>query len=371
MSFRYLPRTALRVAVAALLLVASVVPTAASAPVGGVYTMSNAASGNAVIAYRRHADGSLTHIGDFSTGGLGSGTPRLSTQGSVTLSADNRWLLVTNPGSDDVSVFSVGADATPTLVARKPSGGDAPGSVTIHGNVVYVLNRGNDRVVGFRLNSAGQLARIPRGAVRISRGADAAQVQFNPGGTAIVVTEKATNLIDTYAVGSDGRLGPRMVTASSGLTPFGLAFDSPNHFVVTEAQEGIPFAASASAYTLDASAALTLVAGSVPDGRSEVCWTVVSSNGEYAYVTNFGSGDISSYRINDDGTIALLQSIAATTSSGFGPRDEDFSADGTYLYVIDIASRNVHAFVQNVDGTLTPAGAFGVLPLTVAGTAAY
>ena len=70
MSFRYLPRTALPVAAAALLLLASVVPTAASpAPVGGVYTMSNAASGNAVIAYRRDANGSLTHIGDFSTGG--------------------------------------------------------------------------------------------------------------------------------------------------------------------------------------------------------------------------------------------------------------------------------------------------------------
>ncbi len=67
----------------------------------------------------------------------------------------------------------------------------------------------------------------------------------------------------------------------------------------------------------------------------------------------------------------LLQSIAATTSAGFGPRDEDFSDDGAYLYAIDIASHHVHAFIQNGDETLTPAGAFGNLPLTVAGIAAY
>jgi len=47
--------------------------TAAAAAAGGAYMMTNAAGGNAVIAYRRAADGSLTHIGDFATGGIGSG----------------------------------------------------------------------------------------------------------------------------------------------------------------------------------------------------------------------------------------------------------------------------------------------------------
>jgi len=123
------------------------------------------------------------------------------------LTSDHRWLLVTNFGSDDVSVFSIGRRATPTLVEREPSGGDAPASVTVHGGLVYVLNQGNDRIVGFRLDRAGQLARIPRAAFRLSHGANAAQVQFNPSGTALVVTEKATNLIDTFAVQSDGRSG--------------------------------------------------------------------------------------------------------------------------------------------------------------------
>ncbi len=362
-----------RSAVAAVLfLVANVVPvSAATPPAGGVYTMTNAAGGNAVLAYARAANGSLTRLGEFATGGTGSGKPRVSTQGSVTLTSDHRWLLVTNIGSDDVSVFSIGADARPTLVERQRSGGDAPASVTVHGNLVYVLNQGNDRIVGFRLDNAGQLTRIPRAAARISHDADAAQVQFNPAGSALVVTEKATNLIDTFAVRADGRLGPRQITHSSGKTPFGLAFDRADHFVLTEAQEGTPGLASASSYRLGHGAALSVVSAAVPDFRSEVCWTAISADGQYAYVTNFGSGELSSYRIHSDGTISLLQSIAATTSAGFGPRDEDFSDDGRYLYAIDIASHHLHAFVQHSDGTLTSAGTFGNLPLTVAGTAAY
>lgn len=360
---------------AALTFVAALPTYAAHVPTpGGVYTMSNAASGNEVIAYRRAADGSLTHIGDFATGGLGSGVPRLSTQGSVTLTADNRWLLVTNVGSDDISVFSIGADATPTLVEREPSRGEAPASVTVHGDLVYVLNQDSDSIDGFRLDAGGQLTRIPGASGRLSRGADAAQVQFNPAGTALIVTEKATNLIDTFVVRDSGRVRKAESFASAGATPFGLAFDTNDHFVVTEAQGGIVGAATASSYSVSGSADLTVVSGAVPDFRSEVCWTVISNDGQYAYVTNFGSGDISSYLINADGTITLLESIAAATSvdiGGFGPRDEDFSADGRYLYVIDIATGHVHGFLQNSDGTLTPVGAFGTLPPTVAGTAAY
>ncbi|MDQ3688527.1 MAG: lactonase family protein [Chloroflexota bacterium] len=359
---------------AAILSALSAMPALAddAGTAGGVYTMSNAASGNAVIAYRRSADGALTHIGDFLTGGRGSGVPRLSTQGSVTLSADHRWLLVTNVGSDDVSVFSIDGDATPHLVEREPSRGDAPASVTLHGDLVYVLNQDSDTIDGFRLDAGGQLTRIPGARGRLSRGADGAQVQFNPGGTALIVTEKATNLIDTFEVLPSGRLAKGQAFPSAGATPFGLAFDTPDHFVVTEAQGGIVGAATASSYSVGADAALTVVSGAVPDFRSEVCWTAISNG--YAYVTNFGSGDISSYRINGDGTISLFQSIATATSvdiGGFGPRDEDFSADGRYLYLIDIATGRVHAFLQNADGTLTDLGAFGALPTTVAGTAAY
>src|SRR5688500_5938140 len=80
---------------------------------GAVYVQSNE-SENRVIAFRRGMDGALERIGDFPTGGKGDAMPHLTSQGSVLLTGDGRHLLVTIAASDDVSVFSIDADGTPS-----------------------------------------------------------------------------------------------------------------------------------------------------------------------------------------------------------------------------------------------------------------
>ncbi len=87
----------------------------------------------------------------------------------------------------------------------------------------------------------------------------------------------------------------------------------------------------------------------MPDTQTDVCWTVITGDGKYAYITNFGSGTLSSYRIASNDAITLLQTIAGRTAQAQGPRDQDFSRDGKYLYVIDVgfanpATRAVNAF---------------------------
>ena len=62
---------------------------------------------------------------------------------------DSGWVLVTNAGSDDLSLFA----ATPEglrLSHRVASAGRAPLSVTVHGDLVYVLNTASSTVHGFR-----------------------------------------------------------------------------------------------------------------------------------------------------------------------------------------------------------------------------
>ena len=130
----------------------------ASTSAGFVYTMSNAGSGNSVIAYARAADGTLAPNGAYPTGGRGTGVPRLDSQGSVVLNADRLRLLVANPGSDDVSVFAVGANGTLTLTDREPSNGDRPERIAIRGSLVYVLNTGSpNNISGYTLDQSGNL----------------------------------------------------------------------------------------------------------------------------------------------------------------------------------------------------------------------
>ena len=58
---------------------------------------------------------------------------------------------------------------------------------------------------------------------------------------------------------------------------------------------------------------LAPVSASIGDTRSEVCWAAITNDGRFAYVTNFGDGTISSYAIGGDGSIELLEPVAAST----------------------------------------------------------
>ena len=339
---------------------------------GAVYAMTNDAEGNEVLAYSRARDGSLTLQDTYETGGEGTSRIRLSSQGPVVLTKDGRQLLVANVGSSEISVFDVRKDGL-ELRSVVPSGGSMPNSITVRRDVVYVLNNGGmglGNITGFRLSNDSALAPIAGSTRALSApGSDPAQVSFTPDGNSLVVTEKATSKILTWKLTRNDEPFGRQVHESDGVTPFGFDFTRDGTFIVTNAEEGVVGAASASSYTLEGG--FRTISGSVPDLRSEVCWTVVSKDQRYAYVTNFGDGTISSYTIADDGRITLLESIAATTTFGeLSIRDADQSKDGRYLYAIDITSRMVHGWEIEKDGSLTSIGAFPGLPGTVAGLAA-
>src|SRR2546428_6731428 len=112
-----------------------------------------------------------------------------------------------------------------------------PISVTVHGNVVYVLNTGgaetNGNIAGYHLND-GQLSAISGSVQPLSGVTAPAQISFNPSGTVLVVTEKSTNKIDTFLVNGHGVPSAPNVQASSGghplpfdLTPRGAPLATP------------------------------------------------------------------------------------------------------------------------------------------------
>src|SRR5829696_6341043 len=129
----------LLIAVFILPLVAGFTNPAAAAPddaPGALYTLTNAASGNEVLAYTRSADGSLSFQGSYATGGLGSGAS-LGSQSSVILTKNNQWLFAVNAGSNQISTFAVRADGL-ELVGIVDSGGVRPISLTTYKDWLYV-----------------------------------------------------------------------------------------------------------------------------------------------------------------------------------------------------------------------------------------
>jgi 6-phosphogluconolactonase len=335
---------------------------------GAVYVQTNEPE-NRVVAFARAADGSLTRSGDHATGGAGAGTPHLTSQGSVVLSGDGRFLLVSNVASDDVSVFGVRSTGL-ELIQRVGSGGSAPKSIAERDGLVYVLNTGKPGVTGFRLTEMG-LETIPGAEYMLSAAnAEGAQVGFSPDGSTLVVTERATDSIITFPVGSDGRLGEMKITPSSGPTPYGFAFTRGGVLIVTEAFRAGKGEAAASTYVLR-DGSLTPVTRSLGNGRSEICWAVVTADDRYAFTTNFADGALSRFAIAADGSLTLEDATAGLTEDGRpGLRDEDLSGDGKFLYAIDADQGSIVAWAVGEGGSLEPTGSWGGLPTTIAGLAA-
>jgi len=332
-----------------------------------VYAQTNETGENHVVAYSRADDGTLSELGSYSTGGVGDGVAHLTSQGSVALARDGRHLLVTNAGSGDVSVFDVSSGA-PALVQTIATG-PAPKSIAEHAGLVYVLNTGGPSITGFRSADDG-LEPLADATRSLADGSDPAQIGFTPDGSKLVVTERGTNAITFYPVDDSGRLGEPQAQASSGPTPYGFAFTRGGTLVVTEAFGAQTGRAAASSYVVR-SDSIDPVSRSIGNGRSEICWAVITGDDRYAFTTNFADGAVSRYAIADDGTLTLEDATAGTAVDGqTGLRDEGLSGDGRFLYAIDADSRRVFGWAVDANGSLSPLGSWDGLPATVAGLAA-
>ena len=319
---------------------------------GAVFVTTNGANGNEVKAFSRAADGSLSPLGSFATGGTGVGGvgDPLTSQGAAALSPDHRLLFVVNAGSNDVSVFQVKKDGL-KLVDRESSAGVFPVSVAASNDALYVLNAGSSDVGIFGYNASGNLS--SRGKAALSPNtAGPTEVRVSPNGRWLDVTERVSNTIDAFRIADDGSLGAPVESASAGQTPFGFQFTPKGLVVISEAGT-----ASASSYNQTSSGALTPVSSAVSNGgQAAPCWLIVDPRGRFAYTANAGGSSISGYSIGNDGTLSLLTLGGRTGDLGTGaqPLDIDFGGDGRFLYVLENGRGTIGAFAVNADGTLTP-----------------
>jgi 6-phosphogluconolactonase (cycloisomerase 2 family) len=320
--------------------------------VGGVFVSTNGLNGNAVVAFARAADGSLTATGTFATGGTGiggTGDP-LASQFAVALSKDAKFLVVVNAGSNDISSFAVDGGSL-TLVDRASSGGVRPVSVTITKGYVYALNSISNTVGVLALGSDGTLTPEPAKTKTLTAGANgAAEVRANPTGDLLVVTERVSNRLETFAIAQDGSLGDPVVTAAAGTTPFGFDFTTRGQVIVSEAAS-----ASASSYETNVDGTLSVVSAAAPTLQRATCWLIVSNSGRFAYTANAGTSNITGFAIDANGTLTRLadSGVSADLGAGAQPLDLDMSRNGNFLYVMKNGTGAIGGFAVAGDGSLT------------------
>jgi 6-phosphogluconolactonase (cycloisomerase 2 family) len=352
-----------------------------------VYLETNTPTGNTVIVFNQHKDGTISQGQVVATGGLGGaaqqpfGFPVTDSQGAVTSNDSGSLVFAVNAGDNTISSFR----ATPhglVLADRASSGGTLPVSVTTHGNLLYVLNEVSGSIYGFHFDGAGHLQPIG-GSWRslATPGPDgvSAQIGLSPDGRVVTVTNRCfmgcplnpLGLIDTFVLGPGDVAVSHTWAPSAAPLPFGFAYAGPHHLIVTNVGfastlNGMPPPAgdptqlngSTSSYDIAHDGTLNATSDVASGGRA-TCWITISNDGKYAFVTNSlstfppgtGQGAITSYAIASDGTLTKL---GQTDTSPDFPTDLDLSKDGKYLYVLNDTlnpfDNTSHIDVYRVDG---------------------
>jgi 6-phosphogluconolactonase len=362
----------------------------ASRVVGHVYVNDNTAPVNSVAGFDRHADGSLTAMAGspFAVGGSGAGAPDAS-QGSLQLSADGRYLLAVDAGSNQISVLRIKPDGSlrPAQGSPVASGGVAPVSIAVHWDLVYVANAGpgaslgDTNYTGFRLDPGGHLSPIPDSTYVLPNDSKPGQVLFNRDGTKLAGTRIATSQIDSFTVGKNGRLtaapsSPYDAQAFSppqGYGQLGSEFSpvNPGQLFVSDAHTAAGTAAFpglVSSFSDAANGNLIPIGAPTANDGGASCWIEISHDGRFLFVVNTASATISSYWIGSGGTLTFLHSTAPG-QIGAGAEDARLAPNGKTLWVVESGTNAVTGFTVN-GSTLTPlstaAGPTGATPSGIA-----
>lgn len=341
---------------------------------GVVFVNANDATANAVWMYKRAGNGQLSFFNSYLTQGTGSGATELASQGSLALALNNKYLYAVNAGSNQISAFQVKA-AGLVFLGNFSSGGTFPNSVSVFGNLLYVLNAYGDNVniTGFRIKNNGALVPIAGSTLPLSSELPVpTQIGFTPDGKNLYVTEKIANIIDTYNVGANGLPAGPIAQASAGGSPFGFAFDNAGHIVISEIA-----GSGASSYSWSSDGSLQVITDHVPDFGKAACWTVITNNAsfpqQYAYITNTHSDTVSGYAIAADGSISLVNPDGKTAilPRGAYPLDMLIDRDNKYLYVLNGHLPGVTGYSIQSDGNLVQIQDLRGTPGTSWGVAGY
>jgi 6-phosphogluconolactonase (cycloisomerase 2 family) len=291
----------------------------------------------------------------------------------LSLDESGHTLVVVNAGSNDISAFRVSESGSLDLTDRIASGGSMPISVSISHGLVYVLNAGGaGNIAGFRLEQ-GKLSAIANSSRPLSgAGVGPADISFDPSGQWLVVTEKNTNRLSTYAIGIDGAASGPTSTMASGITPFGFAFTHSGTLIVSEAFGGAPNGSAVSSYANNENGTWTVISGSVPTTETSACWIAITESGRFAYTTNAASGTITGYAVNNGALTRLnADGVTANIGTGSAPSEMALSRNSQFLYALSGGLHAIVAYTVSSDGTLTPiAGGAAGLPSAADGLAA-
>ena len=382
-----------------------------------IYSISNKADGNTIVSFAKNAAGNYQKIGEFSTGGKGTGDleipalkkdpdhplangddPLISAN-AIAASSDGAYVLAVNPGDGTVALLKVEKDGSLSFINAVPASDKFPVSIAVSGMSVVVASVGNDNMngsIGAYKITGGKLVAVNAGRRNLK--ARPSTIAFSTNGKYVVVNELVTGKIHTFS--HDGKTlsetpvstieSPRSENRFQAI-PVGFAIKkgkdgdivlmSEARFLTPEFKlregrgevvQSPKFSwqtGSLSSYLLDENGNLSLVTGDAMTGRAVEggelanCWVTLSKDGNTLWTANALSSSISAYEIASDGVAKLVNDRAfklLPENLFFG--DMAISKDGRELFQLIGNKGQIMVFDIESSKSLTPKQIVSGLP---------
>ena len=375
-----------------------------SGPYDVVYVQTNNFNDNqnAILAYRDKGNGSLEPLAGspFLTNGSGVGNPMqilgpLDSDYELRLSADGKFLLAVNSGSNTIAVFSIQQNGSLTHVPGSPfaSGGQTPVAIDVSGNYVFVVNKSQDPLhttplapnySTFTIDGAGKLTPVTGGKVETTAGSSPSNVLASRDGKYLFGTDwlgfmltPPVGTLRSFVVGSNGTLtsapGSPYMPPNGTMPPDNGALGIWQHPSGNPLYVGLALQSKVAIYNINATTGALTFQSTVAAGTA-ACWIRTNAAGNHMYVLNSGDNTVQVYNTANPMMPASIQTLTLKNS---GPRytfmgtvtlttSEDFSlslsTNEKVLYVVcqhtnkdfSIGNYNyLHSLIVADDGKLS------------------
>ena len=357
---------------------------------GGGLTVTydpNGATGAAPVDATRYADGQtvtvLGNTGNLAYSGYtfvgwqttadGSGTAYAPggtfTMGAADLTLYALWAggyayaVNHNDGSEGtISQYTIGPNGalTPMFKPTVPTGGNDTRNIAVDplGKYIYVSNPTSETVSQFTIGADGSLTSMSTPTILVGPLAGGqlyypGSIAVHPSGTWAYVLNTQTFDINQYTIGTDGSLTsmstPTVVAGSGESYPQSITVHPSGKWAYVPNDNG-GYGGSVSQYNIDQTTGALTSAPTAPVAAGPAyshpyVITVEPTKGEYAYVADYGDGNISQYNI-DQTTGALTPMSTPTVTIAMG-------ATMSISITVDPSGRFVYATIGTNPSTPT------------------
>ena len=315
------------------------------------------------------ADGIYSLYQNPETGDLKKGktVAKVVNPSFIKVSKDNKFLFAVSelgPGdgaSGFVHSFKINENDSLEEISKISTESFAPAHVAIDqsGNYVFVANYMGGVVMMYKVNPDGSLSKQQRVDLENPEESHAHSVAISANNDKAYIADLGNDKIWIFDFDeSKGTLDPSEQAFVSLPDKAG-----PRHFILSKngkfAYSINELNSSVSVFKVGANGGLEVLQhiSSLPEGFSGINWAAdihLHPSGKFLYASNRGHNSIVSYRVEpSSGKLALE---GHTPTLGKTPRNFAISPKGDYLYVANQDSGNISSFIIKADGSLDQNG---------------